>query len=152
MTYTLHRTQVVAQDLASVFAFFKDPHNLEAITPPWLRFRILMASDATVRAGTRIRYALRILGVPVQWESAITHYEENRAFADEQVVGPYRSWYHRHEFREVPGGVEIVDHVTYALPFGPLGRLVHALVVRHQLRAIFDYRAKRIRERFARPT
>jgi hypothetical protein len=30
--------------------------------------------------------------------------------------------------------------VDYALPFGPLGRLAHCLVVRRQLQGIFDYR------------
>ena len=34
----------------------------------------------------------------------------------------------------------MTDVVEYRLPFGPVGRLVHWLIVRHQLRAIFDYR------------
>ena len=45
-------------------------------------------------------------------------------------------------------GVEMTDDVEYRLPFGPLGRLVHWLVVRHQLRAIFDYRTSAIARRF----
>jgi len=48
------------------------PHNLEAITPPWLGFRILFTNDDTVRQGTRIRYRLRIAGIPMSWESRIT--------------------------------------------------------------------------------
>ena len=35
----------------------------------------------------------------------------------------------------------MTDQVEYDLPFGPLGDLVHRLVVRNQLRHIFDYRA-----------
>ena len=37
----LQRTQLVPRDLDETFAFFADPRNLEAITPPWLHFRIL---------------------------------------------------------------------------------------------------------------
>jgi hypothetical protein len=48
----------------------------------------------------------------------------------------------------VPGGVEIQDLVDYALPLGPLGRLAHAIAVRRQLRAIFDFRRERIAVRF----
>jgi len=36
------------------------------------------------------------------------------------------------------------DLVRYALPFGPLGRLTHALWVRGTLAQIFDYRFERI--------
>lgn len=146
--YHLVRTTRLAGDLATVFAFFKDPHNLETITPPWLGFSIRSTSDDVVRNGTRIKYRLSLFGIPMSWESRITEFVENSHFADEQLSGPYSRWYHRHTFRAVDGGVEMTDDVEYRLPFGPLGRLVHWLVVRHQLRAIFDYRTRIIAERF----
>ncbi len=39
----LQRTQLVPRGLEETFAFFAEPRNLEAITPPWLHFRILEA-------------------------------------------------------------------------------------------------------------
>jgi len=148
--YVLERTQVVPGELPAVFAFFKRPENLERITPPWLNFRILSSSDAVVRAGTRIRYRLKLNGIPLTWESLISRYEENVLFVDEQLKGPYRRWVHLHGFREVPGGVEVSDRVDYALPFGPLGRLAHAVMVRRQLEGIFAYREGVMREIFGR--
>jgi ligand-binding SRPBCC domain-containing protein len=148
MSYRLHRRQIVGATLAEVFAFFSDPFNLAVITPPWLGFRIAESTDRTVRLGTTIRYRLRLHGVPLGWESRIAEYVEGEVFADEMLSGPYRRWYHRHTFRSVPGGVEIEDVVEYELPFGPLGRLAHALFVRRQLRAIFAYRARRITQLF----
>ncbi|MDA1082217.1 MAG: SRPBCC family protein [Gemmatimonadetes bacterium] len=148
-SHTLRRTTFLPGALADVFAFFNDPRNLETITPPWLGFRITSTSDETVREGTRIRYRLRLHGIPMNWESRIKEYVDQSHFADEQLSGPYARWYHRHRFRAVAGGgVEMTDEVEYRLPFGPLGRLVHWLVVRHQLRAIFDYRTRVITERF----
>ncbi len=146
--FVLERRQEVPGELAEVFAFFKDPHNLARITPPWLRFRVAHATDATVRRGTRIRYDIRWLGLPMRWESIISDYEENERFADEMLVGPYQRWYHTHTFRQLDGRVEMRDRVEYALPLGPLGRLAHAAIVRRQLQAIFDYREARIREIF----
>jgi ligand-binding SRPBCC domain-containing protein len=146
--YRLQRRQVVGGTLSAVFAFFKTPQNLEAITPPWLRFRVIAATDAEVREGTRIAYSLRLHGIPFRWESRIAEYVEDRLFADEQIIGPYRRWYHRHLFRPVPGGVEIEDVVDYELPLGPLGRLAHACFVRRQLDRIFEYRADAIARRF----
>ena len=138
--YRLVRTTHLAGDIEHVFGFFKDPHNLEAITPPWLRFRIASTSEPVVREGTHIRYRLSLRGLPMSWESRITEFVENSHFADEQLRGPYARWYHRHRFREVEGGVEMIDEVEYQLPFGVLGRLVHWLMVRRTLHAIFDYR------------
>jgi len=148
MSYRLERCQVVPGELPSVFGFFKDPRNLESITPPWLSFQILEATDAEVRRGTRIRYRLRWQVFPIRWESRITEFEESRLFADEMLRGPYRRWYHRHLFAAVPGGVEIRDEVDYELPFGLGGRIAHALAVRRQLEAIFRYRRDRIAEAF----
>ena len=146
--YRLHRRQVVGGTLPEVFAFFKTPLNLEAITPPWLGFKVLHASDAEVREGTRITYRLRLHGLPFKWQSRITEYREDALFADEQVSGPYRMWYHRHLFSAVTGGVAIENYVEYEMPVGPLGRVAHALVVRRQLEGIFDYRTSMIAARF----
>jgi ligand-binding SRPBCC domain-containing protein len=148
MSHRLERSQVVGGTLEEVFDFFRDPRNLESITPPWLGFRILGSTDDIVRVGTRIRYRLRLHGIPMRWESRIAEYTENVSFADEQLSGPYRRWYHRHVFRAVEGGVAIDDIVDYELPLGPLGRLAHALVVRRQLATIFDHRARVMRECF----
>ena len=139
-SHRLVRTTHLGGDIERIFEFFKDPRNLETITPPWLGFRIKSTSDDVVQSGTRIRYHLRLHGIPMSWESRITEFVENSHFADEQLSGPYSRWYHRHTFRAVDGGVEMIDDVEYRLPFGPFGRLVHWLIVRHQLRAIFDYR------------
>lgn len=151
MTFVLERRQVVGGGLEDVFLFFKDPYNLETITPPWLGFRVVEASDARVRLGTRIRYALRLHGVPLRWESRISEFVEDAMFVDEQLSGPYASWHHRHRFRAVAAGVEMVDTVAYRLPLGPLGRAVHAAFVRRQLEAIFDFRARRVAGLFPLP-
>ena len=70
-------------------------------------------------------------------------------FADEMLVGPYRHWYHRHRFRPVEAGVEMVDVVEYELPFGVVGRLTHSALIRAQLERIFDYRRDTIARIFA---
>jgi ligand-binding SRPBCC domain-containing protein len=148
MMHRLERTTFLPGSVGDVFAFFREPRNLELITPPWLAFRIDSTSDEVIGEGTRIHYQLRLHGIRLRWESRITEFAENSHFADVQVRGPYAQWHHLHSFRPAPGGVEMTDVVDYRLPFGPLGRLVHWLVVRHQLRAIFDYRTQTIRALF----
>lgn len=145
-TSVLERTQRVGSELEPTFAFFADPQNLAAITPPWLHFRILEAPERA-HAGARIRYRLRIKRLPVRWLTEITAWRPPHAFTDVQLAGPYRLWEHTHRLSPVDGGTEIHDHVRYRVPGGPLAPLVDR-VVRPLLDEIFDYRAARIDELF----
>lgn len=140
--YTLRRELTVPGTLDEVFTFFERPENLERITPDALRFRILTPQPITMQVGTVIDYALRVRGLPMHWRTLITHYDPPHGFIDEQLKGPYAMWRHVHRFIPVEGGVRLTDDVTYALPFGPLGRLVHAVSVRRDVNAIFDQRSR----------
>lgn len=144
--HVLERSQLIPLEMPTVFSFFQDPHNLALITPAWLNFRVRRVSDKTLREGTRISYTIRWLGLPMRWESLIDHYEKDVCFADRMIRGPYTSWYHLHSFRSFVRGVEIADRVEYELPMGWLGDIAHCVMVKRQLRAIFDYRARRIVE------
>jgi ligand-binding SRPBCC domain-containing protein len=66
-----------------------------------------------------------------------------------QSSGPYRLWHHTHRFEARDGGTRMTDVVRYRLPFGMIGRAVHALKVRRDVKQIFDYRFQRIGELFA---
>lgn len=138
----MRRRQVIHGDIANIFDFFEDPKNLERITPPWLHFEVDSTTDERVRTGTEIGYTLRWHLLPMRWRSRIAEYEKGVRFADEMLKGPYKHWYHRHLFTAVEGGVEVEDVVEYELPFGLLGDLAHAMVVRRQLESIFDYRRR----------
>ena len=142
--YQLHREQTVPVPSPKVFEFFADPRNLGRITPSWLSFRMLNKGELVMREGLRIDYRIRPLGFPQRWTSIISTWDPPRRFVDEQVRGPYRRWHHLHEFRAVEGGTVITDCVTYALPFGPLGRLAHGVFVGRQLAAIFEHRERAV--------
>ena len=144
--FKLHRELWVPQPLPVVFEFFARPENLERITPPWLRFRILSPSPIEMKQGATIAYSLRVRGIRLRWLTEIERWNPPFGFIDVQTKGPYRLWRHTHRFSEVEGGTSIVDTVHYALPFGVLGRLAHRLLVARDLSRIFDYRARRVQE------
>jgi ligand-binding SRPBCC domain-containing protein len=136
----LEREQVVRRPLREVFEFFVRAENLERITPPWLRFRMLTPEPVEMGVGTLIDYRLSLHGLPLRWTSRIELWEEEHRFVDEQLHGPYRFWRHLHEFVPVDGGTCVRDRVEYALPLGAVGGLLGLPVVRRDLVRIFDYR------------
>ncbi len=138
-TYTLQCSQRFPLALEETFEFFKDPGNLSRITPPWLNFTN-RSPNVEMRKGAEIRYVIRWLGLPMNWRTLIAEYEPPFHFVDIQLKGPYRLWEHRHEFRPSDEGTIVTDTVRYALPFGPLGRIAHAALVRRQLNGIFRFR------------
>jgi ligand-binding SRPBCC domain-containing protein len=147
-TFELRREQWLPRPVEEVFAFFADATNLEAITPPWLGFRILLPEPTTMHAGARIVYRLRWRRVPLRWVTEIAAWEPPFHFADVQRRGPYALWQHTHRFEPHAGGTRMRDRVRYALPLGPLGAFMHRLMVRKDLDAIFAYRARKVSEIF----
>lgn len=135
----------VARRRPEVFEFFANPENLGFVTPPWLRFRLL-TPPVVMDTWAVLDYRIRWLGLPLSWRTLIREYDPPFRFVDVQVRGPYRRWEHRHLFLEEDGGTWVEDRVTYGLPFGPLGQLVHAVLVRRQLERIWEYRRERLAE------
>lgn len=144
--FTLRRNIVVSAARQEVFSFFTDALNLDRITPPFLRFRVLSQRPIEMQARTRIEYALRLHGIPLRWVSEITVWEPPERFVDLQIRGPYRWWHHEHRFEDLGDSTKVIDEVEYSCPGG---RLIHALFVRRDLQRIFAYRQLRLAAIFA---
>ncbi|HEU5062718.1 MAG TPA: SRPBCC family protein [Solirubrobacterales bacterium] len=139
--HILERNQQIQLSVERAFAFYGDARNLERITPPWLGFEVTTPAPIAMGVGTLIEYRLRLHRVPVRWRTRIEVWEPPRRFVDVQIEGPYSLWEHTHSFEEDgPGATVIRDRVRYSIPFGPLGELANRLLVRRDLRRIFDYR------------
>ena len=142
--YRLTSIFALQQPIDLVFSFFSDAHNLEKLTPPWLKFRVLTPAPIRIERGTTIDYRLRIHGLPIRWTSEINVWEPPHRFTDRQLRGPYRRWDHEHTFRENDEGTLVGDRVEFEVLGGRIpGRLASADVLR-----IFAYRRARLGELF----
>jgi ligand-binding SRPBCC domain-containing protein len=144
--HVLRTRQQLAHPREQVFEFFSAAHNLERITPAWLRFEVRAPEPVRMEAGALIDYRLHYRGVPLGWTSQIEVWEPGRQFVDRQLRGPYGLWHHRHTFSETPAGTVIEDEVHYAAPFGVIGELAQPLLIERDLRRIFDYRQEAVRQ------
>jgi len=134
--------QWVDKDLETVFSFFSDEKNLEKITPEYLNFKVEGKNTESLEAGTVINYKLSLRGIPMRWKSKIILFEKNNRFVDEQLTGPYKKWYHTHQFYGFSHGTLMKDHVIYKLPLGALGQLVAGWYVKKDVQSIFEHRKK----------
>ena len=144
------RDIVLHADASRVWEFLATPLNLNELTPPDLDFKIVSDLPYKMYNGLLIEYeiAIPMFGTHC-WLTEIKHINEGVSFVDEQRVGPYTLWYHQHMIEPATDSqTRMIDRVTYRLPFGPLGLLVHQLKVKQMLAEIFDYRTQRLYELF----
>jgi len=143
--FTLQTEVWLPRPRDEVFAFFADARNLDALTPPWVKFAMVTPGFIEMRAGTLIDYRIRVHGIPIRWQTEITEWQPPHHFVDRQLSGPYTLWHHTHTFEECNGGTLCLDHVRYR-PRG--GALVHWLFVRRDVERIFNYRQYRLKQLF----
>jgi ligand-binding SRPBCC domain-containing protein len=147
--HQLTRIQKLPIPIDTAWDFFSDPGNLSLITPGYLRFEIMSELPSRIYEGEIIEYRVRpLLGIPVTWITEISHMARPNLFVDSQISGPYKFWHHEHHFKEIDGGIEMKDIVSYVMPFGFLGELIHPIIVRSRLDDIFNFRQTYLERRF----
>jgi ligand-binding SRPBCC domain-containing protein len=148
--YRFSAEQFIPSDIHTVWKFMSAPQNLNKITPASMNFEILNNSaDGEMYPGMVISYKVSPLpGFRVNWVTEITHVQHLHYFVDEQRFGPYSFWHHKHFLREVEGGVMMTDIVDYKIPFGWIGDLGNALLIKHKLKEIFAFRKQALEKLF----
>jgi len=143
---TLGYVQQIPVSIDTAWNFFSSPGNLALITPPEMMVTITSGSgEQSIYPGMIITYMLYpFMMLPVRWETEIISINKPIFFEDRQKSGPYESWHHLHQFREIPGGVEMTDQVNYVMPMGAFGDLVNTLIVSRRLEEVFTYRKRKV--------
>lgn len=148
--YQLKTSQKLPISIDKAWDFFSNPANLSKITPEWLNFQVTSALPEKMYAGLIITYYVRpLFNIPQTWVTEITHVNEPNYFVDEQRFGPYKMWHHEHIFKQLPDGrVLMEDIVSYAIPFGFLGRIANKFIVSKKVKEIFNYRTEVLKKMF----
>ncbi len=95
-----------------------------------------------MRLGQHVTWSARHFGIRWRMTSKIVEYERPHMFVDEMQQGPFGRWRHRHILEKTSYGTRMIDHVSFASPFGPLGRFVDALVLeRYMTRLLREHNA-----------
>jgi ligand-binding SRPBCC domain-containing protein len=148
--YSFKQTQQIQASLESVWNFFSTPDNLNHITPASMNFKtLLMTGGKAMYSGQLISYKLSPFPfLRVRWTTEIKNVVPLKSFVDDQLFGPFALWHHQHFFKENNGGCEMIDEVSYALPFGLLGRAVNYFLIENQVKKIFKHREEAVSKIF----
>ena len=142
--------QKIPISVQDAWKFFSRAENLQLITPPNFQFKILTTLDGRpIYEGQIIDYTVRpLFNIRMRWRTIITKVEEDLLFIDEQQLGPFRYWQHKHHFKPVNGGTEMTDELKYEIPGWFAGDIINAVLIGKDIRKLFDYRYLQIKERF----
>jgi len=151
-SFSLKATHRLPIPRETAWDFFSSPQNLPLITPMEMGFRIISKHHGEkMYPGQIIEYTVKpLFGLKFYWMTEVTQVHPFDFFVDDQRYGPYNMWHHQHHFKEIEGGTEMTDLVHYRNPLGILGRWANPLLVRPKLKSIFEYRYRKIIERFGR--
>ena len=111
-----------------------------------------MEGTFPLEQGSEVRLRTKQWPLPFAqtWVVRIARVEQPTLVVDQMLSGPFAFWLHEHRFGDLPGDrTRLTDHLSYALPAGPLGRVADRLFVRRLIARTFHDRHARTQALFA---
>ncbi|WP_336627891.1 MULTISPECIES: SRPBCC family protein [unclassified Microbacterium] len=97
--------------------------------------------------GDTVTWSARHFGIRFRMTSLVFDVDAPQRFSDRQLHGPFAAFRHRHTFVPLLAPDEpeasrtlMRDEIEFRSPFGPLGRLVDALIMRRHLIRLIEQR------------
>jgi ligand-binding SRPBCC domain-containing protein len=104
-------------------------------------------TTGSIGLGDQVTWEARHLGRTWRMTSRIVELQRPHAFIDEQVRGPFASFRHEHRFEPADGASTMIDDISFKAPYGPLGVIAEAVVLRRYMRALIDRRNRYLKAR-----
>lgn len=133
------KRSIIPTTMAQMLAFHNDPRALRWLTPPPIIMQRRFDARKSLTEG-ELEFTLWFGPLPVRWLARHEPGPTEHSFQDRMMRGPMQFWLHQHIFREVPGGVELTDHLEYQHQAGLQGILTRLLFGGLPLQLLFFYR------------
>lgn len=140
------KESVIRASPERVFAFHELPDAFERLIPPWENASIIQKAEIA-KVGSHAIIEQKIFGLfPSRWVAEHTAYDSPRMFEDVQIVGPFKSWRHRHIVTPHPDGAVLRDEIEFEPPLWFLGSLAAPFAILPKIEKMFEYRHKVTKE------
>lgn len=142
------RTTSMPAAVEELFDWHLRAGAFERLNPPWQRTTMVLPAGP-VAEGSTVTVRVPLGPASLRWTARHRDVRRPAGFTDEQLVGPFAAWVHRHRMESAGAGTSLLtDDIDYALPFGALGEVASA-GVRRRLARIFSYRHRVTRDDLA---
>jgi ligand-binding SRPBCC domain-containing protein len=111
--------------------------------------RVVETTRDLLELGDQVTFEARHFGIRQRLTSRIVACDRPHQFTDEMQRGAFKRLSHNHRFEATDAGTEMTDLLDLESPFGILGRVVDALILRRYMRSFLIKRGdelKRIAE------
>ena len=98
-----------------------------------------------IALGETVTFEGKHFGIRQRLTVKVTEFEKPRFFTDEMIEGTFKSFKHKHEFTKIGDGTLMRDTLEWTSPFGFLGRIVDALLLKNHLRKFVTRRNSELR-------
>lgn len=95
--------------------------------------------------GDQVTWQATHFGLRWQMTSSITAFDRPRRLVDEQIRGPFATFYHEHLFVEHGDGVLMRDRVSFRVPGGPFGWIIERAGLGSYLKRLIRQRGRTIK-------
>jgi ligand-binding SRPBCC domain-containing protein len=99
-----------------------------------------------IELGETVTWRARHFGLWHTLTSKIVEFDRPHAFTDVMVAGPFKSFRHDHHFTVDGGRTVMHDVFVFESPFGVLGRLANALVLRRYMTDLLERRNRVLKD------
>jgi ligand-binding SRPBCC domain-containing protein len=103
-------------------------------------FPVGRITSGLLELGDEVTWSARHLGLRWRLTSRITQFDRPKRFRDSMVSGVFARFDHDHEFEWRAGKTLVVDRFDFTSPWGMLGRVADAIVLKWHMRRFLETR------------
>ncbi|MFK7749297.1 MAG: cell division protein [Kordia sp.] len=146
MTTIQLKTQINAP-IELVFDLSRDISEHEASTNNTREKAIAGRTSGKIELGETVTWRAKHFGVYLQHTSIISAMESPTYFVDEMAKGVFKSFHHEHMFKEKENGTEMIDNLSYEVPYGIFGKIFNYFILKSYLTTFLRERNQHIKQR-----
>lgn len=130
-----------------VFDLSRDITEHEASTNTTREKAIAGRTSGKIELGETVTWRAKHFGLYLQHTSIISAFESPTRFVDEMVKGVFKSFHHEHIFKETKNGTEMIDVLSYEVPYGIFGKIFNYFILKSYLTKFLHERNQHIKKR-----
>lgn len=108
-------------------------------------------TQGLIGLGETVTWRAKHFGITWKMTSKITALEAPHRFVDEQEKGPFRFFWHEHQFKATGEGTEMTDHIRFSAPLGVIGTAVERIVLAAYIEKLIRERNHYLKSHLERP-